>query len=145
MEVKSSLRGTSPLQPRILDIGCGKNKVTGSIGVDFLPFSGVDVVHNLNEFPYPFQSDEFDEVHIKDTLCLLDNPVHVMEEIYRICKINGKVVVAQPYFRSVWNHVDPWIKNYGTAHSFAFYDPNDLICQRYEYTKARFSVKKNNF
>ncbi len=127
--------------PKILDIGCGKNKVTGAIGVDFNP-RFADVVHNLNCFPYPFQPDEFDEVYIKDTLFLLENPVQVMEEISRICKVNGKVVVVQPYFRSVWNYVDPWIKNFGTAHSFAFYDPDDPICKRYDYTKARFSTTK---
>lgn len=81
-------------------------------------------------------------MYIRDTLFLLENPVQVMEEIFRICKVNGKVVVVQPYFRSVWNHVDPWIKNFGTAHSFAFYDPDDPICKRYEYTKARFSITK---
>jgi len=134
--------GASSTSPKILDIGCGKNKVPDSIGVDFNASIGADVVHSLNKFPYPFQPDEFDEVHIRDTLFLLDNPVHVMEEIFRICKVNGKVVVVQPYFRSVWNHVDPWVKSFGTVHSFAFYDPDDVICKRYAYTKARFSTTK---
>ena len=128
--------------PKILDIGCGKNKVYGSIGMDFNASIGADVVHDLNKFPYPFQANEFDEVYINSTLFLLDNPVHVMEEVFRICKVGARVVVVQPYFRSVWNYADPWIKNFGTVHSFAFYDPDDAICQRYEYTKARFSTKK---
>lgn len=123
---------------RILDIGCGSSKVQGAVGVDFNPSLDADVVHDLNKFPYPFQHQEFDEVHVKDTLFLLDNPVLVMEEIFRICKVNGKVVVVQPYFRSVYNHIDPWIKSFGTAHSFAFYDPDDPICRRYDYSKARF-------
>ena len=129
----------------ILDIGCGENKVPGSIGIDFNSNIGADVVHDLNKFPYPFKSDFFDEVHIKDTLFLLDNPVHVMEEIYRVCKKHAKVVVVQPYFRSVWNYVDPWVKSFGTAHSFAFYDPNDAICKRYKYTKARFLTTRISF
>jgi len=142
MTIESIIRSTphSMLATKILDIGCGKSKVPGSIGVDFNENLGADVVHNLNVFPYPFQPDEFDEIHIRSTLCLLDNPVHVMEEIYRICKKEGRVVVVQPYFRSVWNHVDPWIKNFGTAHSFAFYDPDDVICKHYKYTEARFST-----
>jgi len=68
-----------------------------------------------------------------------------MEEIFRICKKNGRVVVVQPYFRSVWNYVDPWVKSFGTAHSFAFFDPNDSICKRYEYTKARFLTTMISF
>lgn len=129
-------------KPRILDIGCGKNKVYGSIGIDFNASIGADVVHDLNKLPYPFQANEFDEVYIKNTLFLLDNPVHVMEEVFRICKVGARIIVVQPYFRSVWNHVDPWVKNFGTAHSFAFYDPDDPISKRYEYTKARFKTKK---
>jgi SAM-dependent methyltransferase len=140
--MESIIRSTPHSMPakKILDIGCGKSKVPGSIGVDFNENLGADVEHNLNVFPYPFQPDEFDEIHIRSTLILLDNPVHVMEEIYRICKKEGRVVVVQPYFRSVWNHVDPWIKNFGTAHSFAFYDPDDFICKHYKYTEARFST-----
>jgi SAM-dependent methyltransferase len=142
MTIESIIRSKPHSMPatKILDIGCGKSKVPGSIGVDFNENLGADVVHNLNVFPYPFQPDEFDEVHIRSTLFLLDNPVHVMDEIYRICKKGGRVVVVQPYFRSVWNYVDPWVKNFGTAHSFAFYDPDDLICKHYKYTEARFST-----
>lgn len=130
---------------KILDIGCGNRKVPGSIGIDFNENLSPDVVHDLNQFPYPFQDNEFDEVHIISTLFLLDNPVLVMEEVYRICKKHAKVVVVQPYFRSVWNYVDPWIKNFGTVHSFAFYDPDDPICSRYQYTTARFKTVSITF
>ena len=123
---------------RILDIGCGKSKVQGAVGVDFKAYLGVDVVHDLNNFPYPFDEGEFDKIYIFDTLFLLDDPLKVMEEVYRICKSGGDVVVMQPYFRSVWNYVDPWVKNFATVHSFAFYDPDDPICSRYEYSSARF-------
>ena len=129
---------------KILDIGCGKEKVLGSIGIDFNN-SFADVLHNLNHFPYPFEDSEFDEVHIRSTLFLLENPVHVMEEVYRISKNHSRIVIVQPYFRSVWNHVDPWIKNFGTVHSFAFYDPEDPICLRYKYSQARFALKSVYF
>jgi SAM-dependent methyltransferase len=125
---------------KVLDIGCGKSKIQGAIGVDFNANLGVDVVHDLNKFPYPFDEREFDQIHIRDTLFLLDNPLKVMEEVYRICKPGGGVVVVQPYFRSVWNFVDPWVKNFATVHSFAFYDPDELFCSRYEYSTARFKT-----
>ncbi len=129
---------------KVLDIGCGKQKVPGAVGVDFNA-DFADVVHDLNQFPYPFKDDEFDEVYIKDTMFLLDNPIRVMEEVYRVCKKNSRVVIVQPYFRSVWNHVDPWVKNFGTAHSFGFYDPDHSICKRYEYSTARFKIESIKF
>tara|TARA_B110000967_G_C18896961_1_gene571431 strand:+ start:814 stop:1359 length:546 start_codon:yes stop_codon:yes gene_type:complete len=130
---------------KILDLGCGNKKVPGSIGVDSNDTLDADVIHDLNQFPYPFNDNEFDKVYIDGTLCLLDNAVLVMEEIYRICKKNAMVVIVQPYFRSVWSFADPWIKNYGTVHSFAFYDPDDPICIRYQYSTARFKTLSINF
>jgi len=131
-----------PDRKRILDIGCGKNKVPGSVGVDFNGNLDADVEHDLNEFPYPFVDEQFDVVYIRDVLFLLNDPVQVMEEVYRLCKKDSEIVIVQPYFRSVWNHVDPWVKSFGTVHSFAFYDPNDPICKRYEYSSARFKTTK---
>jgi len=125
---------------KVLDIGCGKKKVPGAIGIDFNPDLDADVVHDLNVFPYPFEDGAFDEVHIRSTLFLLDDPVKVMEEVYRVCKTGAHVVVLQPYFRSAWNYIDPWVKNFGTVHSFAFYDSDDAICKRYEYSSARFKT-----
>lgn len=75
---------------KILDIGCGTSKVCGAVGIDFNAYPGVDVVHDLNSFPYPFDDGEFDEVCIRDTLFLLRDPVKVMEEIYRVLKRGGR-------------------------------------------------------
>lgn len=130
---------------KILDIGCGNRKAPGAIGIDFNDTLSADIIHNLNEFPYPFEDNEFDEVFIGGTLFLLDNAILVMEEVHRICKKQAKIVIVQPYFRSVWNYADPWMKNFGTVHSFAFYDPDDPICIRYQYTKARFKTDSISF
>jgi SAM-dependent methyltransferase len=127
---------------KVLDIGCGNKKYSGSIGIDFNPQLDADVVHDLNVFPYPFEDAQFDEVHMRDNLFLLNEPVKVMEEVYRLSKIGAHIVIRQPYFRSVWNYVDPMINNFGTVHSFAFYDPDDAICTRYEYSKARYKTIK---
>ena len=31
------------MNSRILDLGCGKNKIVGSIGLDNVPLDGVDI------------------------------------------------------------------------------------------------------
>ena len=45
-----------------LDLGCGKNKQAGLIGVDSIAFPGVDVVHDLRK-PWPWKDDSVDYVH----------------------------------------------------------------------------------
>lgn len=36
-----------------LELGCGANKNDGFVGIDVLPLKGVDIVHDLEKFPWP--------------------------------------------------------------------------------------------
>ena len=54
-----------------LDIGCGANKHPGFVGIDYRPLKGVDIVHNLEQFPYP----------LKDESVLVAISSHVLEHI----------------------------------------------------------------
>ena len=47
---------------KILDVGCGANKMEGAIGLDNNPRTNADVIHDLGELPYPFPDNEFDLV-----------------------------------------------------------------------------------
>jgi len=126
----------------ILDLGCGKKKRKGAIGVDYSSRLDADVIHDLNVFPYPFDSETADEVYLDNVLEHLDQPMRVMEEVYRIVKPGGAVKVIVPYFRSRWAFIDPTHCHYFTVDSFAYYDPRSKICMRYAYTDARFIVEK---
>lgn len=88
-------------QLKILDLGCGKKKRAGSIGVDYSDRHNADIIHDLNIFPYPFESNSIDQIYLDNVLEHLEQPMRVMEEIYRITKAGGKVKVIVPYFRSL--------------------------------------------
>jgi ubiquinone/menaquinone biosynthesis C-methylase UbiE len=126
---------------KILDLGCGKKKRAGAIGVDFNSRINVDVVHDLNEFPYPFEDQEFEEIYLDNTLEHLDNVIRVMEEVHRICMPGGQVKVIVPYFRSIWACIDPTHKHFFTVDSMAYFDPQHSIAKRYDYTEARFHIE----
>jgi len=128
--------------PRILDLGCGKKKRRGALGVDFNKKSDADVIHDLNVFPYPLEGAAFDEIYIDNTLEHLDDVIRVMEEVYRLCRVGGAVVIIVPYFRSVWAALDPTHKHSFTVNSFAYFDPDDPLCERYAYSQARFKIEK---
>lgn len=127
---------------KILDLGCGKKKRPGAIGVDYSDRHNPDIIHDLNVFPYPFESDSIDQVYLDNVLEHLDNPMQVMEEVHRITKHGGGVKVIVPYFRSVFAFIDPTHKTFYTVDSFAYYDPDHIICQRYDYVKTRFKVDR---
>jgi len=51
-----------------LNLGCGEDYKEGYINLDILDNEFVDVIHDLNKFPYPFKDDEFGEIYIHHVL-----------------------------------------------------------------------------
>ena len=130
---------------RVLDLGCGKKKRDGAIGVDWSDRHDADVIHDLNEFPYPFENSMFDEIYIDNTLEHLDDVMRVMEEIYRICKPGGLVKVIVPYFRSVWASIDPTHKTFFTVSSPRCFCGSLCLLILPVIIKPHFFTKASNF
>jgi predicted SAM-dependent methyltransferase len=128
-----------------LDIGCGTSKKEGFLGVDILELPDVNVVHDLNVFPYPFKDSEVDEIWMDQVLEHLNEPLKVIEELYRICKNGASITIGVPYFRSFYATIDPTHKNFFGIHWFDYFDPKSPFCQRYQYSKVRFNINKIEF
>lgn len=125
-----------------LDLGCGNAKRDGFTGVDSLSLPGVDIVHNLAKYPYPFSDNSVEEVWLDNVLEHLPNPMLVIEEIYRICKKDAVVNVAVPYFRSFYATIDPTHVNFFGLNWFNYFDPAHPFHKKYQYSKASFKVEK---
>lgn len=130
---------------KALDVGCGERKknIPGAevVGIDSAALPSVDVVHDLEKFPWPFSDDEFDLVICDDVLEHLGDTVKVMEEIHRITKGGGFVKVAVPHFASDNFYTDVTHKRPFSSRSFDFFDPDKKGVHKY-YSKARFRIKK---
>lgn len=92
---------------KVLDLGCGLRKTPGAIGCDMVSLPGVDVVHDLNAFPYPFPDEEFDLVIARHSLQHLDRIVPVMEELHRILRVGGELKIYVPHYASDNFNTDP--------------------------------------
>ena len=91
---------------RVLDIGCGRNKLAGAVGLDRHPLPGVDVVADLDgELPFPEAS--FDCVSANQVLEHVRDLVGLVHELHRVLRPGGLLVAHVPYFRSAWAHIDP--------------------------------------
>ena len=64
-----------------LNLGCGKDIKKGYINIDQSKLDGVDVVHDLNKYPWPFPKNYFDEVYARDAIEHLKDIFKVMNEI----------------------------------------------------------------
>ena len=92
---------------KTLDLGCGPHsKVPGSVGLDKRPAPHIDVVHDLNVFPYPFMDNEFDAIEMSHILEHVDRPLLVMNEVYRIAKSGARVRIITPHYSSQLSYGD---------------------------------------
>lgn len=84
-----------------IDLGCGKNKREGFLGVDSIAFEGVDVVADLRQ-KWPWEDDSVDEVHASHFVEHLTAPerIHFVNELYRVLKKGGKAMVITPHWAS---------------------------------------------
>lgn len=94
-------------QKVILDLGCGTSKTPHSIGVDIVQLRGVDVVWNLNAFPYPFESSSMKEIYLNDVLEHLDDPIKVLRECHRILESNGRLYIRVVHWSHRYSYSDP--------------------------------------
>lgn len=91
----------------ILNLGCGKTRIPGSIGVDRVEIDGyVDVVHNLDILPYPFKKNSVDEIHMYHVLEHLSEPIKKIEEMSKILKPGGLLYLRVPHFSSMGAFTD---------------------------------------
>jgi SAM-dependent methyltransferase len=127
---------------KILDLGSGIDKISGAIRLDNNKEVKPDILHDLNNYPYPFENDQFDEIHLNNILLHLDDVFSTMKEIHRIVKVDGKVIVKCAYFRSNYAYHFPGNKNHFTVNTFNFFDPEHLFFKKFKYTKTKFDVEK---
>src|ERR1044072_2407421 len=97
MSSHAEVATSAKTNPRVLDIGCGPNKKPGAIGMDVNPRTAADVIHNLDNLPYPFADSEFDEVIGRHVIEHVRDPMAVMSELHRITRAGGGAAkVAAP-------------------------------------------------
>lgn len=87
-----------------LNLGCGEFKKEGFINVDYYSVSSPDVKHNLNLFPYPFNSNQFEYIEMSHLLEHLDNPFQVIREVHRIARSGAILKIKVPHFSRGFSH-----------------------------------------
>ena len=103
---------------RVLDIGCGANKVPGALGMDINPRTAADVIHDLDDLPYPFSDDQFDEVIGRHVIEHVREPMAVMCELHRITRNGGVVKLVAPHWTNPDFATDLTHRNHLNSYSF---------------------------
>lgn len=133
-----------------INLGAGADHPKGYINVDLVDLPGIDVVHNLMEFPYPFESDIATEIKAVDVVEHLANytadnrpsVIAFVEECHRILKKGGLLYMQMPGWKADFLWIDPTHVRGFDIQSFDFFDPTKPYGQTTGfYSKAKFSVR----
>ena len=124
-----------------LDIGCGKRKKQGFIGIDIDKNGDADIIASVLDLP--FNTNSVDEIYSGNVLEHIENLELLMKEIYRVLKPGGKKHIAVPHFSNPYYYSDPTHKNFFGLYSFYYYSDNQKDIRRKVpayYFKEKFDV-----
>jgi hypothetical protein len=86
-----------------LNLGCGNKILDGYVNVDKFDLYNVDIKHDLEKFPYPFNDNSVEEIKLSHVLEHIgqdpDIFIKILKEIYRICKNQALINIAVPHPR----------------------------------------------
>lgn len=87
-----------------LNVGSGsdiKSKEKGWINLDFHKTFGAEVIFNLENLykgeKLPFKDNQFEYVYCSHVLEDFIEPIVIIEELIRICKVGGKIEIRTPF------------------------------------------------
>lgn len=111
-----------------LDIGCGENKNPGFVGIDMLKLKGVDIVWDLEEFPWPFPDEcvlTATASHVLEHI----NPhkgvfIDFMNEVWRVLKPGAQFAFVVPHASSHGYQQDPTHVNMINETTMHYFDPD---------------------
>lgn len=108
-----------------LDLGCGSNKQPGFVGMDIRKVKGVDIVHDIQKFPWPIPDNSCFQVLFSHVWEHIEpkNRLKLMDELWRIIRPNGQLLLSCPYYQSAGACQDPTHYPCPTEATFTYFDP----------------------
>ena len=107
--------------PRILDVGCGRNKQPGAIGIDCNRDTDADVICDIDCGRLPFRDDVFDEVRLIHVIEHVADVIATVDDVHRISRAGGRIVIETPHYTDHSSFCDPTHRRHLTSYSFRYF------------------------
>lgn len=90
-----------------LDVGCGRNKRTGCIGVDRNPRAAADVLADIDRGGLPFRRSTAAFISLIHVIEHVESVVDLLEEAHRVLKPGGRLLIETPHCSDASSFGDP--------------------------------------
>ena len=105
-----------------LNLGAGSRPKSGYVNLDKKAYKGIQVVHNLDIFPWPFDDESFEEIRAIDVFEHLIYFTEAMDECWRILMPGGMLIIQGPLAGSRNHYLDPTHRRGFLADSLDMFD-----------------------
>lgn len=132
-----------------INIGAGTDIQEGYVNVDMVELPGIDVVHNLMNYPWPFEDSSANEIRAIDVLEHLPpyigeehGVIKFINECWRILKPGGELYIQTPGWKAEFLWIDPTHVRGFDIQSMDFFDPEKPFGKSTGfYSPHKFSVR----
>jgi len=108
-------------QPLIIELGCGREKKPGRIGIDKIDLPNVDIVADMeNGLPF-LPNNSVNQIYCRSVLEHIDNFENLMREITRVLKNNGTAHIFVPHFSNPYYYSDYTHKRFFGLYTFYYF------------------------
>jgi predicted SAM-dependent methyltransferase len=117
----------------ILHLGCGMSRIAGAVNHDISRHSDhVNIAHDLDVFPWPWRSEEFDMIVAHDVVEHLRCDVQQwMDEAWRILVLGGSIDVRVPSYKHENAFTDPTHRRFFAVRTFDYWDRTKELHHKY--------------
>ena len=108
-----------------LDVGCGQYKKEGFIGIDCRSLDGVDIVHDIQEFPWPLDDNSCVEIQMILVWACIEPKyrIKIMDELWRIAQKGCKLTIVETHTLSRTMMHDPIYYTGANEITFCYFIP----------------------
>lgn len=107
-----------------IELGCGKNKKEGYVGIDCFADPVVDITMDLDGNVLPFADEHVSAIRAIHILEHIWNVEKIWSEMFRVIKDGGLIYAVVPHPQGGWYFQDPTHKSFYNEKTFTkYFDP----------------------
>jgi predicted SAM-dependent methyltransferase len=142
---RSQMKDIQDKDSVVINIGCGRRRIPGAIGIDNINLPSVDIVADIEQ-GLPFLEDNSVDIVIAESILEhVDNFESLIREVHRVLKPEGELRVEVPHFSNPYYFSDYTHKRFFGLYTFDYFvdDAKQTMKRSVPdyYTDIRFTIE----